>query len=99
MQEHASTSETLRLDGNAAAGLLGEIFARDLTIARVTCVECGATDSVGALHMYAQEMGAVLRCPGCECVILRASRTPTHVWLDATGARMIAIPINGAAAS
>jgi hypothetical protein len=86
--------ETQRLDGNSAAGLLSEIFVRDVTTARATCVGCGSTDSLGALHMYAQEMGAVLRCPDCECVVLRIVRTPTHVWLDATGSRAIAIPVS-----
>lgn len=86
------TPDTLRLDGNAAAGLLSEIFASDITLARATCLGCGLTDSIGHLPLYAQEMGAVLRCRGCECVVLRVVRTPTAVWLDATGSRVIAIP-------
>ena len=85
-------TETWRLDGNAAAGLLSEMFARDVTIAQATCAGCGATKTIGTLFLYAQEMGAVLRCPGCENVVLRLSRTHTHLWLDATGARSIAIP-------
>ena len=89
-------SERPRLDGNAAAGLLSEIFARDVTAARATCMGCGSTDCIGALHLYAHEMGAVLRCPGCECVVLRLARTPTHLWLDASGSRSIAIPMNAA---
>jgi hypothetical protein len=88
-----NTSEASRLDGNSAAGLLSEIFACDVTAARATCVGCGSTDSIGALHMYAHEMGAVLRCPGCECIVLRLVRTPTHVWFDATGSQSIAIPL------
>jgi len=43
--------------------------------------------------LYAHEMGAVLRCAGCGDVVLRVTRTPTHVWIDATGARSIAIPL------
>ena len=93
MRETTRSLDSLRLDGNAAAGLLAEIFATDLTAARVTCVGCGSTASVGGLHLYAQEMGAVLRCVSCECVVLRASRTRTHLWLDATGSRTIAIPL------
>lgn len=89
----AHIGEASRLDGNSAAGLLSEIFARDITSARSTCIGCGSTASVGALHMYAQEMGAVLRCPGCESVVLRVVRTPTHLWLDATGSRSIAIKV------
>ena len=82
-----------RLDGNAAAGLFSEVFTRDVTAAHATCASCGRTASIGALHMYAQEMGAVLRCPGCEGVVMRMSRTTTHVWIDATGSRSIMIPM------
>ena len=92
MNETKVGTETRRLDGNAAAGLLSEMFARDVTIAQATCGGCGATKTIGALYLYAQEMGAVLRCPGCENVVLRLSRTHTHLWLDASGARCIAMP-------
>jgi len=92
----ASVSDEKRLDGNAVAGLLSEMFACDITTARATCVDCGSTDSIGALHLYAHGMGAVLRCPGCECVVMRVARTPTHLWLDATGSRSIAIPLHPA---
>ena len=82
-----------RLDGNAAAGLFSEVFTRDVTIAQATCSGCGRTASVGALHMYAQEMGAVLRCPGCQGVVMRMARTTTHMWIDASGSRSIVIPL------
>jgi hypothetical protein len=94
MSEEAITSDASRLDGNAAAGLLAELFARDVTAARSTCKGCGAVERVGALHLYALEMGAVLRCPGCDSVVLRVALTPTEFWLDASGARSIAIPIS-----
>lgn len=93
MNEKTVKSGASRLDGNAAAGLFGEIFAREVTTARSTCNHCGAVESVGALHLYALEMGAVLRCPGCEGVVLRVTLTPTEFWLDASGAQSIAIPI------
>ena len=32
-----SVADALRLDGNAAAGLLSELFVPDLTAARATC--------------------------------------------------------------
>jgi hypothetical protein len=97
MEKGTGTSKAVRLDGNAAAGLLGELFARDVTTARSTCRGCGAVERVGALHLYAREMGAVLRCPGCDSVVLRVTRTPTDFWLDASGARSIAIPIRAVA--
>ena len=93
MNEMRGQSDTERMDGNAAAGLLSEVFARDVTVAHVVCAGCGRRDDIGALYLYAPEMGAVLRCRGCSCVVLRLTRTPTHLCLDATGSQSIAIPI------
>ena len=36
----------LVLDGSAAAGLLQEILALDITTAQVECAECGSTGAV-----------------------------------------------------
>jgi hypothetical protein len=87
-----NVTETLRLDGNAAAGLLSEIFVPDLTAAKATCAHCGATRPVGALFVYARAMGVVIRCPGCDAVVLCIGRTPSALWLDCSGARHIVIP-------
>ena len=86
-----SVADALRLDGNAAAGILSELFVPDLTAARATCAGCGATRAVGALVVYAHGMGTVVRCPSCDTVMLCVTRTATQVWLDATGARRIVI--------
>ena len=81
--------ETARLDGNAAAGILSELFVPDLTTARATCANCGATCALGALFVYAHGMGTVVRCPGCDAVVLRVAHTPTQLWLDLTGAKVV----------
>lgn len=64
----------LRLDGNAAAGLLAEVFAVEATTALLTCAGCGATGAVGTVHVYAHGPGTVLRCPGCSGVLMRFAR-------------------------
>ena len=79
----------LTLDGNAAAGLLQEIFALEITAARVECEFCGSNDAVGALRAYASPMGAVLRCLHCSSVLIRAVHTPHGHWLEMTGARCL----------
>ena len=84
-------TDALRVDGNAAAGILSEVFVPDLTGARAKCAGCGAARNIGALLVYAHGMGTVVRCPGCDGVVLRLVRTPTHVWLDASGATSIVI--------
>ena len=86
-----SVAEALRLDGNAAAGILSEIFVPDLTAALATCAHCGQTRAVGALVVYAHGMGTVVRCPGCDGVVLSIGRTPNRLWFDASGARHIVI--------
>jgi len=84
-------SDARRVDGNAAAGVLSEIFVPDLTAARAKCAGCGVTRTIGTLLVYAHGMGMVVRCPGCDRVMMRLARTPTHVWLDSTGAMSIVI--------
>ena len=86
-----SVADALRLDGNAAAGILSELFVPDLTAARATCAGCGVTRAVGALLVYAHGMGTVMRCPSCDALVLCVTRTPTQVWLDPTGATRIII--------
>jgi hypothetical protein len=62
----------LRLDGNAAAGLLQEIFVHELTAAVGECSGCGAVGEVGAQHLYMtpRSPGAVLRCAACGSVLM-----------------------------
>lgn len=81
--------EALRLDGNAAAGILSEVFVPDVTTARAMCANCGTVRAMGALLVYAHGMGTVMRCPSCDAVVLRVARPRTHLWLDLTGARLI----------
>ena len=78
--------EELVLDGNAIGGLLGEVFAVDVTAAGSRCSGCGARAEVGALRVYVHAMGAVVRCPGCDGVLMRAVRgSGDRVWLDLSG--------------
>ena len=66
----------LRLDGNAAAGLLGEIFATEMTTADCACASCGATNVLAATHLYVHAPGAVLRCPSCTAMLMCVVRFP-----------------------
>jgi Family of unknown function (DUF6510) len=73
------------LDGNVLGGMLGEVFAVDVTTAHAQCVSCGRTGAVGEVIVYVTGMGLVARCPGCEAVVLRVVRGPDRVWLDLRG--------------
>ncbi|PWU17294.1 MAG: hypothetical protein C5B48_16115 [Candidatus Rokuibacteriota bacterium] len=66
----------LRLDGNAAAGLLTEVFAAEMTVASATCAGCGATNVLARAHLYAQAPGSVLRCPNCTALLMCIVRRP-----------------------
>ena len=75
------------LDGNAAAGLLQEVFVPDITTGHIQCDACGLVGAVGSLRLYAAPMGVVLRCTRCAAILLRAVRTPHGRWVEMSGAR------------
>jgi hypothetical protein len=79
----------LVLDGNAAAGLLQEIFVLEITTAQIQCEACSFTGAVGSLRVYAAPMGAVLRCTRCDHILMSAVHTPHGRWLEMKGARCL----------
>ena len=62
----------LRLDGNAAAGILREVFVHELSAARGACASCGTVAQIGGQHLYMYPLapGAVLRCSNCQAVLM-----------------------------
>jgi Family of unknown function (DUF6510) len=83
--------DELRLDGNAAAGLLAELFAFEVTTAATTCDGCGRTSPLGALHLYCREMGAVLRCPLCSGLMMVVTRLDGVTRIDLRGVRVLRV--------
>ena len=79
----------LKLDGNAIGGLLGEIFTMEMTTAETTCAGCGAVNSVGRVDVYVNAPGVVVRCPGCEQVLMRVVHGGGRYWVDLTGTRCL----------
>ena len=77
--------DDLMLDGNAAAGVLREVFAVDMTTAMGRCGECGAQAELGAARMY-QGAGMVLRCAHCDHTLVTIVRNERRVWLGFPGA-------------
>jgi predicted RNA-binding Zn-ribbon protein involved in translation (DUF1610 family) len=80
--------DALMLDGNAAAGLLQEIFAAEMTTAVGTCDNCGAAGEVGRVHLF-RGAGLTLRCPTCDAVLMKIVASDTRVWLDLRGVRAL----------
>jgi hypothetical protein len=62
----------LRLDGNAAAGILREVFTGEMSSARAACASCGRVAAMGGQHLYMSPLapGAVVRCSACQEVLM-----------------------------
>jgi Family of unknown function (DUF6510) len=80
-----------KLDGNAAGGILRELFPFEMTMAEAICTACGASGPIGALAAYMHGMGAIIRCPSCDYVLIRIAHTRGHYWLDMRGVRVLQI--------
>lgn len=77
------------LDAQAAAGALSEIFCRDVTTATAICSSCGRTGAFAELRLYGGQIGFVMRCPGCDAVLMRLATTPQGLWLEMQGLRSL----------
>jgi hypothetical protein len=82
-----------RLDANAAAGPLAELFTVDLTAAVATCAGCGNRAPLAAHPLYADAPALVVRCPNCAGVVLRYASSGSRLRLDLTGARLLTVTL------
>lgn len=80
-----SIDQPQHLDGNAAAGALADVFAFDITAAVGRCAGCGRSECLAETLVYAAGPGLVLRCCGCEDVMVRLVSDDGRVWLDMQG--------------
>ncbi len=74
-----------RVDGNAAAGILAEVFASDVTAGHVICGHCASRTRVAETRTYLTCPGSILRCPGCDGILARITKIRDTVWLDLSG--------------
>jgi hypothetical protein len=86
----ASANE-LRLDGNAAGGVLDTLFSFEMTMAMACCAGCGATNPLGAAMAYMHGMGTILRCPSCDTALIRVAHVRDRYYLDMRGLRVLQI--------
>jgi len=96
MEETTDINRELMLDANATAGLLYEIFGVEMTAAPTECANCGNEAEIGTLLAFTHGPGIVLRCSGCEQVVLRIIQTPNEILLDARGAVYLRLEKRGA---
>jgi len=88
-------SDAFALDGNAAAGLLSEVFAREATDATLCCGACGHSGPLAELVCYGATASLVLRCPDCDAVNLRIMQAPDKLQVDCSGAARITFSLAG----
>ena len=72
------------LDGNAVAGLLGEIAAADPTSTMRTCRSCGERRPLGEHRAY-RGAGVVLRCPSCDDIAVVIGLLGTRMQVEWSG--------------
>lgn len=83
----------MRLDGNAAGGLLMELFGADVTNSRGQCATCGTIAEFGRQHLYMfpRSPGAVLRCMSCKSVLMVVVRMGDHRRVSMSGVRWMEV--------
>jgi len=87
------TDDALVLDGNAAAGLLAEVFGgAEVTGAVRGCGSCGQEHAVGKHRLY-RGAGLVLRCPGCGDVALVAVEGGARREVRMSGVWALSVPV------
>jgi len=95
MEETTDVNRELMLDANATAGLLYDIFGAEMTASPTECAHCGKEGEIGTLLAFTHGPGIVLRCSGCENVVMRIVHTTEAIILDARGAVYLRIVRTG----
>jgi hypothetical protein len=100
-QQRRLVMKELKLDGNAAAGPLGEaicVFCGDVTTAEFACGGCGRTGALGEAMVYdIRALGLIIRCPDCDHALIRLAYLRNTRMLDLRGTRYLRLSMSGAA--
>ncbi|MCI2956895.1 DUF6510 family protein [Agromyces atrinae] len=78
-----------RLDGNALAGDLADLFHVDLTTALARCAGCGHAGEIATAVVYASPMGRVMRCSTCDDVLGVFVSADGRTWFGLPGVSSI----------
>ena len=82
--------DELRLDGNAAAGTLGEVFSFEVTTAECACGGCGRAGRLGGAMVYeVRGLGTIVRCPSCDHALIRLAHIRERHMVDLRGMRYL----------
>lgn len=86
-----SAPRTDRLDGNAAVGVLGELFAVDITQARGECGHCGALGLLAEALTELDDEGVIVLCRSCGHTLLTYVHGPRGRHLLLPGLRALSL--------
>ena len=81
------------LDGNALAGVLQHLFARDMTTMQYRCAGCGRGGVVAELAVYMSGPGTVARCRDCDTILLILSERRGMHCIHLPGIEQTALPL------
>ena len=68
-----------RLDGNAIAGTMFEVFGQEMTTAVGTCAGCGRVGPLAEVAVYLLAPGVVARCPNCNVSLTLHQELAVHL--------------------
>jgi hypothetical protein len=82
----------IALDGNAVAGLLHDLFGREMTAFSALCAHCGGVSILARVKVF-RSLGIVLLCPICEGRMMVIVERDGVACVDAEGFASLAIPL------
>ncbi|MDQ2811296.1 MAG: DUF6510 family protein [Actinomycetota bacterium] len=91
-ERDSSERDSSALDGNAIGGLLIEVFGGEMTTATGICGTCGAASEVAEFAVYLRGPGTVVRCRGCESVLMVFVRVRGITCVDLQGLASLTSP-------
>ena len=80
------------LDGNAAAGLLRDVFGVEMTDAITECASCGDRSRLAETNAYLRGPGVVLRCRSCKSVAIVVTTVQGIHCVDISGFQAVHMP-------
>jgi len=81
-----------RIDGNALAGPLSEIFRSDMTLASGECRGCGHAMLLADTIVEMDDAGFIVMCPSCTHVLFTVVKNDKRTWIDLQGLAGLGIP-------
>ena len=80
------------LDGNAIAGMLHQVFGREMTMAQAECGRCGRRGPLAECEVYLGGPGVVVRCRGCHYMMMVLVEVREMMCLDLGGLGDLELP-------